>query len=503
MRKRYRHLAAILVGIMLMATGCQQLPSDTGMNINLYEEDSTEESDTEVIDDVNSEKSTENSTAATEQDIEGTTEETTEDAYVSPYRRDVELAVEALEKVLPDMETALEDLSTEMSIYNYCVGDIGNDGTEDIAVILSGFVSEQWRYPICVFTKQEDGAYKCTEINYFLIHVRAEGEFSSDCNYEIIIADGALIVLDEIRGIETKSYQYVFVKEADALVVEQISEERTYAQSGNGESVIYDMKKGKAQAFATTTKEAGLNMRVLYDATFEIENVLFEDAGKSAIPEIAESDKQYWSGGSGYDYHAIEVPNTGMRFYDAPWKDVYLQIVLERVEQYPDEQFDLIYLNEDEIPELVVGVKGYYVLVYSYEPGAQTEGWNDVACLMEKWSYGAGGNSGYEYISKGNVIRNYNSDYGGLLMYTSYWGVNENAELELIYNIHYAYEDAEGNILLTEDDENELNKENIRYYYMEEPVTEAEFETYKIDGDFKMIDATTQYAHVIVDNLCQ
>lgn len=56
---------------------------------------------------------------------------------------------------------------------------------------------------------------------------------------------------------------------------------------------------------------------------------------------------------------------------------------------------DLIYVDDDDIPELAVGYTGYWVSMYTYHDGK-------VSTLMDRWAYGAMGNVGYEYIPRGN-----------------------------------------------------------------------------------------------------
>lgn len=61
---------------------------------------------------------------------------------------------------------------------------------------------------------------------------------------------------------------------------------------------------------------------------------------------------------------------------------------LEKESREPgDIEYDLIYLDEDHIPELVAGQTGYYVNVYTYDAGM-------LCTVMEEWGYGAGGNHG-------------------------------------------------------------------------------------------------------------
>ncbi len=107
--------------------------------------------------------------------------------------------------------------------------------------------------------------------------------------------------------------------------------------------------------------------------------------------------------------------------------------------------YDLIYVNDDEIPELSTGVSGSWVNLYTYHDGT-------VYILMDQWSYGGGGNHGYEYSPRKNSILNYNSD--GLISYTTYMQITDQHTLEVSTQIKtYYFDDANGNGTL---DESEL-----------------------------------------------
>lgn len=99
--------------------------------------------------------------------------------------------------------------------------------------------------------------------------------------------------------------------------------------------------------------------------------------------------------------------------------------------------YDLIYFDEDDIPELVLGLSGYYVSMYTYHDGK-------VYTLMDYWGYGAGGNGGYEYCPGKNSLRNFDADFAGAIVYTTYMAVNDQHSLELVVEIvTYNYEDEE------------------------------------------------------------
>ncbi|MCH5282008.1 MAG: hypothetical protein J1E61_11125 [Lachnospiraceae bacterium] len=102
---------------------------------------------------------------------------------------------------------------------------------------------------------------------------------------------------------------------------------------------------------------------------------------------------------------------------------------LELMEKEPTFQkqllYNLLYVDEDDIPELVIGHRGYFVTMYTYHDGT-------IYKLMDQWGYGAFGNSGYEYIPKKNLLRNFDQDYAGLVLYTTYMTVNSQYAIETV-----------------------------------------------------------------------
>ena len=69
---------------------------------------------------------------------------------------------------------------------------------------------------------------------------------------------------------------------------------------------------------------------------------------------------------------------------------------------------------------------------------------------MDQWSYGGGGNHGYEYSPRKNSILNYNSD--GLISYTTYMQITDQHTLEVSTQIKtYYFDDANGREISAEE----------------------------------------------------
>ena len=122
------------------------------------------------------------------------------------------------------------------------------------------------------------------------------------------------------------------------------------------------------------------------------------------------------------------------------YKAVYEQIA--RAYNIYDEkcEFDLIYADDDNIPELVAGDTGYWVSLYTYENGK-------AHCLMNHWGYGAGGNAGYYYAPKTGMYFNGNADYAGAVYYEYYMSKRDEGEIATDYwikNINFNDTDGDG-----------------------------------------------------------
>ena len=156
---------------------------------------------------------------------------------------------------------------------------------------------------------------------------------------------------------------------------------------------------------------------------------------------------------------------------------------IQRLEvQYEDFSCDLIDLDGDETPELVIGAEGEWVSMYTCDGTA-------LYTLMDCWSYGAGGNQGYDYLPGENWIRNYNTDFAGLVLYEWYGTETESHEI-VPYDTEILqirrFRDLNENGV---PDENEPVEDTAAYYYGARQITEAEYAGHRIapEGNWEMI----------------
>ena len=152
------------------------------------------------------------------------------------------------------------------------------------------------------------------------------------------------------------------------------------------------------------------------------------------------------------------------------WKEAYTQVA-KIAECKSDTYFSLIYLDEDDIPELVVDRMGYNVSVYSFKDGV-------AAPLLTEWAYGAGGVAGYEYSSKNGCICLMDSDYAGLVDYNQYAFIHDGRMTFDYTEEIQLYDDLNGNGYPDEDESTDeaLNnaKGSVSYSASDESLTESQ-----------------------------
>lgn len=141
--------------------------------------------------------------------------------------------------------------------------------------------------------------------------------------------------------------------------------------------------------------------------------------------------------------------------------------------------YSLVYLNDDEIPELVVGNTGFWVSVYTWYYG------NTVA-IIEGWSYGAFGIGGYFYLPREGIVSFTDADFAGYIRYCYFLQMNEKLELTNCNDKSLSIwlfrdEDEDYHI-----DEGEEVEEPI-FYYGDMEISEEEFQEHYIEGDYEML----------------
>lgn len=130
---------------------------------------------------------------------------------------------------------------------------------------------------------------------------------------------------------------------------------------------------------------------------------------------------------------------------------------LYELEDTAEKGYNLIYFDANDIPELVAGVNGYYTSLYTYNNGT-------VYTLMDRWPYGAMGNAGYEYSPGKNSLRNYNNDFAGAILYTTYMTVSSEYSMDIVAQIEtYNFDDVNKNKIPDENEAGSIGHYSVSY----------------------------------------
>ena len=171
-------------------------------------------------------------------------------------------------------------------------------------------------------------------------------------------------------------------------------------------------------------------------------------------------------------------------------------------------KYDFVFIDEDDVPELVVTNEGYTVAVYTYADGKVVYTMQDEFITDEHgWGYGAAGNAGYEFVPKANVIRNYNNDYAGLVRYVSYNKLDKAThQLVSVYDKElkeFHFDDKNDNGELDENEAEDYIEAPTAFFFGGDVISEEEYNAKLIGGDYEDLTGTLTAAKMIekIDSL--
>lgn len=428
----------------------------------------------------------------------------------SVHRQNYYDMITLLEDKLPKHNIASEDTEGDVEIINIAEGDIGSDGKKDAAVILKSYDPSvsgwddygRYSYTVCVFT-EIDGEYKCTAINHNMLANNEQYYEEDDHEYLVEISAGELQVSNTVKdGDNWENCKYSYELKGNSLVLSRLERDYSNQSSGCGKTIVQSVLTGEVVGGAYSDLENSFEAWELYTGTCETAMLTFDKMTLWQIPQVDESLMKWNENAKDYNYKALYldeylqvVQNENGEVVETlePWQKAYLNllqaIALEQTDIYNKElTYRLIYINEDEIPELVVSQNGYFVSVFTYAPEGQYGDVKEVNVLLENCGYGAMGNVGYYYLPKDNIIYNYNADFAGAAGTTWYGYINENNQLDSKYTIYY------------EDIDMQDDSEECKYYFNGKEISKDLYETYKIDGNFKFIEGNKK-AYEIVEEI--
>lgn len=204
-----------------------------------------------------------------------------------------------------------------------------------------------------------------------------------------------------------------------------------------------------------------------YEKYFDLQGELSEKISSQVEPLTVSEIRLFLSGGK---------KNGEFGSYQEAYQAVS---TLCELESAGEEEYNLIYFNDDDVPELAAGVEGYYTSLYTYKDGT-------VYTLMNRWAYGAMGNAGYEYCPRMNSMRNYNTDFAGAILYTTYMAVRDQNTMDVVVQIEtYNFDDVNENGMPDENETGSIGYYSVSYIDGRE-ATDEECASYSI-GEYEPI----------------
>lgn len=192
----------------------------------------------------------------------------------------------------------------------------------------------------------------------------------------------------------------------------------------------------------------------------DVANIVEGDNSNSIINEVVNSTNEIEKSNKN-EANGTEIQKT------AEYAKEYIKIIDDFKSECPDFKCDLIYFNNDNIPDLVIDCGA--ISLYMYENGT-------VYTLMDKEAYGTAGCKYYNYYEKKGVISDFCTSLAGLVCGEDFYILNSKKELEHTFSYSARGGDPGEDEEMKEQVENELNQYG-GYKYKGQKITEDEFES--------------------------
>lgn len=175
--------------------------------------------------------------------------------------------------------------------------------------------------------------------------------------------------------------------------------------------------------------------------------------------------------------------------YFTAYAEKLCEIMIERYYKFNREEsfYDLIYLDNDNIPELITGKLGHSISIYTFSDG-------QVYQIADEWGDGGG----HEYVPYSNVIRGSDTEYAGMITYEGYCKINQNHEIEDyndgdLYTWHFV--DQNNNGFSDGDETYDPNAE--RYFVNGREIEKSEYYIPQVSGEYQLIEPTKSMNEVL------
>ena len=106
--------------------------------------------------------------------------------------------------------------------------------------------------------------------------------------------------------------------------------------------------------------------------------------------------------------------------------NAFLNVI--ETEEYEGLKYNLVYFDNDDVPELLIDDPYYWMSIYQYQDGSAKE--------IGYEPYGTWGRGGYNYVPRESILLSYAHDNNGFA-FDEYEELTENGKIEPTYSIAY------------------------------------------------------------------
>ncbi len=193
------------------------------------------------------------------------------------------------------------------------------------------------------------------------------------------------------------------------------------------------------------------------------------------------------------DPYVANIPNEIIEFYEEKVRAINSGDMNAKALKY-----DLVFFDDNNTPELVVTLPGSRMILYTYDAGKVIYTQSEYEDEMG-WPFGAGGNAGYEFCPRANLIQNLNSDHAGLIRYTTYFRLDPETH-QLVEDktlCTYHFNDKNNNNEIDEDEMEEYVEEGTKWFVGDKEVSKEEFDSELYYNAFVTLEGTKSFDEII------
>jgi ABC-type glycerol-3-phosphate transport system substrate-binding protein len=222
----------------------------------------------------------------------------------------------------------------------------------------------------------------------------------------------------------------------------------------------------------------------------------------NSTKEKDKKEKDSYVGQDDTDPYTANVPNEIIDFYIEKVnekEDAHKDELNDIIENNPDYdisslknlKYDLVFIDDNNTPELVVTDSRGWITVYAYEGGKIVNALGE----DERWPFGIAGNAGYEFIPKKNVVFFRSNEFAGMIRDYAYFEL-KGTKLEQSYVLSEVHFNDDKNDR-TPDENDEFLEEATAYYKDDKKVSEKEFNKYLVIKDAEELTGKKSYTEII------